>query len=433
MKKILSFALVFCMLLFCIPLSVACTEPPHPLMNLTIKNYSDYKELSIGYIIDNSNPSPQPQSANLAMQVMNTETLTSQGKKKVGLIGKHKNGYYEQLEFEEKKESEIIKTHYGLHGYLDEGPFLFLCYTTYSTGRKPVMGMQSVQGNQVYILLVDKASGKIFDVTEEPMNLLNEPAFYYTSNAFFSWTYKGLYKYTVENNILKRETILENHQSDFDDPLMVDRFNNVYFNSTEDYTKTYIITNQGQLKTLTNAKFAANNIMYVDNQWINENGELENATFIPTDFTNLKFKDYQHHIDFTILLHQEANTYYYRTGDHSDTIVKYTFLNDIEYTIEKIKFEKYSPNFSAISINKKLYFLSGTEIFYIDIDTGKANTIVSNYFFDQLYQNDTGDLVFEAIDAQLNQIKGTINPETDTTQIGVTKKEKNIFFRTAIN
>lgn len=434
MKKIFSFAVIFCLLLFCVPLSTACA-PPHPLMNLTIKNYSDYEELSIGYIEESTSPSASPQGNTLSMQVMNSETFANTGKKKVGLIGKHKDGYYKQLEFEEKQESDVIKHHYGLFGYMDVGPFLFLSYSIDSDGTNPRVGLRYGPYNERYTLLMDKASGKIFDVTNDNIWLYDGANYYYTTNAVIGWTsYNGLCKYTVENKMLKRETILEAPLNDFNPLIMVDRFGNIYIPS-RDNNYTYMITNKGQIKTILGASFAPNDIMYVGNQCFNENGELEEATFVPTDFTNLKFKHHQGDLDSNpIQLYQENNTYYYHdTQTNSNVIAKYTFFNDIEYSIDYIQLEKFVSNFNSIHIGKKLYFLSGTEIYYIDILSGKATTLVSDYFFNALYLNEVGDLVFDGLDSYLNKIKGTINPDDDSIQLGVTKKEKSIFFRTAIN
>ena len=420
MKKILSLALMGLMVL-CLPMMTACSG--HKTVNLTIANFANYDRLSVGY-------QNQIATASTLSTVEGTAD-TFATKKKLKLLGKHKDGYYEQVEFEEEQDGKTITKNYHINSIDDIGPFLFVGYTKHQPAELKLNLAHT--DNYSYVLALDKSTGKMFDISDYSIIISRVNSYSASPNALFTTgTSSGkttIIKMYVTNNTLHVEEILE-RPTDFNlDGWLVDKYNNMFFQSLQDDTKTYVLTSQGQLKTLTNATFAFNDIMYVGNQWVNANGELENATFVPDDFINLKVEaEMNYRCKF---LYQENNNFYYRNSTENK-IVKYSFTNDIEYSIEIIEMQNCLINNSGIAFDKKLYFRSGTEVFYVDITTGQAKTLSSDYFFNKLYiENDA--LIFEALDTYRNNVKGEIDPITDEVTIGVTPKQYEIFYIAALN
>ncbi|MBQ2713372.1 MAG: hypothetical protein IJF22_00200 [Clostridia bacterium] len=423
MKKIFSFAVILCMLIFCVPLSAACTPetPLHEKIDLTIKNYSNYDGLSIGF----QNQTMQGMSL---LSNESEETVNS----KLKLLGKHKDGYYEEIQFEEENDGEIITTQYNIHAIQDVGPFLFVGYTNYPNVTTLSYKINNSNYGTKYLYLIDKDSGKMFDITGHHINLYTHGMHCYSENALFCTfgDFAGITKLSVKNNLLNIEEFLDTSKLlSFEFPIMTDKFNHLYSTPKSGSNQRFMISSQGQLSQISNAQLGANNIMYIGNQWINENGELTTATFVPENFTNLR---HQSTIDANVtLLYQNNNTYYYRKNTENK-IIKYTFVNDIEYTIEEITMQNHIRGTNGVALGQKLYFLSETSIFYIDIPTGQQTTITSQYFFNKLYLNAENELIFEALDSSLNDVKGIINPD-DTIEVGITQKDFKIYFIAPIN
>lgn len=422
MKKIFSFAVIFCLLLFCVPLSTACAPetPLHEKIDLTIKNYSNYDGLSIGF----QNQTMQGMSL---LSNESEETVNS----KLKLLGKHKDGYYEEIQFEEEHDGEIITTQYNIHAVQDVGPFLFVGYTN-----NPIITALSSTINNTYnndyLYLIDKVSGKMFDFTEHKINLSTMGVYCASENTLFALSMSSeiVLKVYIKNAELCIEELFEPSKLlNFQYPIITDKYNNLYSTPASDSNECYMISAQGELKQLTNAKLAANNIMYVDNQWINERGELEEASFVPTNFVNLKTKEFGYAANNNFIF-KENNVEYYRKT--SGNIIKYTFTNNIEYNVEEIIIPTSLQQKNGLASSKKLYFLDETSILYIDVTNGNTTTITSHYFFNKLYLNAENELIFEALDSSLNDVKGIINPD-DTIEVGITQKDFKIYFIAPIN
>ena len=428
MKKILTLSLMICFVLACCPIFVACNAPLEPI-NLTIANYSKYQSLTVGV-------EAEPTSTVSGMSFMSNTTQN----KKPQLIGKRADGSFEKISFEEEQEGKTITNNYGIMSAYSMGDFLFLTYVRNYTGK--VYNEHSnlfSSDNSHYTFVLEKTSGKMFDITQENLEIsCGSSTSGVSENSFFatSWMKNKIFRYTIVDGQLEANEILDKNKfTDFGNEFFVDRYNNIYSKNG------YMISASGKMSSIsTSFKIAKNNIVYVDNKWVNATGELEDATFIPNDFTNLNYtytsysNQMSSFVNERFLVFKEGNVSYYRNYNESpdcSKIYKYEFINDIEYTVEVINLEQFETN-QGIILNDRIYFLNGTEVYYTNIKTGEATSISSEYFFNKIYTNNQGEIIFEGVDSYLDDVIGVISIN-DTVSVGVTPKQFEIYYIEAIN
>lgn len=411
MKKIITFVLPVLMLFVCF-FVVGCNSETGK-KDLTISNFESYESIAIGI----SNPQS---SLSSFVSTLNTQSDENKNNGKPILIGKTNDGFYKEIRFEE--DDSFIST-YGISAVQNLGQFLFLNYSQDYTGEVSNT-INNTSSDLQYVL--DTKSGKMFDITEEKINLYTSGCYAVNENAFYSFPSKtnnnSFYKYSIIDNQLKVQEIFNlNKFKDFGYLKDVDRYGNVY--STNDY----ILTVDGKLSKLDDPIILAkNNIAYINNtQWINSQGIVEKAQFVPNSFINIPEK---------YCIYKNNNVQYYRQPDtndnYSNLIIKYTFDNDIEYEVETIYMEDFEDN-SGVVIKNRIYFKSEADIFFINIENGLKTTIISDYFFNKIYSDNQNNLIFEGIDENLNNIVGIINWDNSVT-IGITPKQFEIYFIEAL-
>lgn len=90
-----------------------------------------------------------------------------------------------------------------------------------------------------------------------------------------------------------------------------------------------------------------------------------------------------------------------------------TFQDDIFYTITNIYLEDYSDEY--VVANDRIYFLDQAELFYVNIEDGVKTIVNSEYLFNHISSDSRGNVVFSAIDNNLNVVNGIINSDNTCT------------------
>ena len=426
MKKIVNFCLAFCLLFSCFAF-VGCNRGGLQNINLTIENFENYQSISVGV--------PKANMANVPAGV--ARLAEAKGKKaKPQLIGQRPDGSFETISFEEEEDGETLISNYGIRAVKEVGRFLVVEYKQNHSGE--VLDYINGWTDDSIFILLDKETGKMFDVTKYRLNVFTQGMYCASADSLFSNCNSGaICKFTVVDGQLEvKELIDESKVTVFNNTFISDRYGNLYS------VKGYMFSTAGKLSTFGEFEIAQNGIVYCGDQWVNAEGELEEATFIPTDMTTVSYLTEQRSLSFCYrgnesLVYQEGNTYYYRDSTNSsynmgyDKIYKYTFKNDIEYTLEVISMQKYKAN-KGVIIGERIYFLDETEIYYINIKDGQYTSLVSEYFFNKLWTDNQGGVLFEGVDEYLNDVTGEIAPD-GTTTIGITPKNYEIYYISPIN
>lgn len=446
MKKILSKMLTFVFVIVAIFSSAiflsSCGSSNDE--DLTIKNYSDYISISAG--IENSNYSAS-----------NKVKTMSSSNQKPQLIGQRKDGTFEKIKFVDDKK---IEASYGIRAIQNLGDFVLIQYYKYESGETisvyDTICFQPARINTYITFALNKTTGKMFNITKYAITagawqsqfgcsecIANCYGYASFDNGFYAVGHKYLtnehcfiLKFTQVNDELEVKEVVDTQKLNTRQ-FFSDKYGNLF-----DTLNNRMITAQGILKKdiSSDVKLAMNGIAYLGNQWFNAQGELEEATFVPENFINptLGISSYYYEdrfYGFYDLITKDGQTEYYRmtrSQDNQDKIYKFTFTNEIEYSVEIITLEKYEKNDNGLIMGNKLYFLNNNEVYYVNIDDGTSKTLSSNYAFSKIYTDNQGNVIFEGLDENLNDITGIINSD-DSIKIGVTPKKYNIYYIEAIN
>lgn len=416
MKK----SLIVCVVFIFAVIAVFFGGCDEKLNNLKIANYLNYESIAVG-----------TKGQLYTQKSFNALKVKNESKNKPVLIGKNKNGYYEQIVFEGNKG---FTDKYNVSFVQDSNSFLFIGYTKNYDG--PVY--KSLNNSQSdYRLVLDKRSGKLYDITDYEINIYSNGVYGFTDDAFYCLVRINnkdkLFKFSVVDEMLQAEELFDYEKVGvFNLIYGIDRYGNIYFDSK------YMLTANGQLIKLNGkVKLGMNNIAYIGDQWVNSDGELEPASFVPNDFTNLSLLIDVAQNAKTFCIYEDGNTSYYRlpfeNNDSIDmgVIYKYEFLDNIRYTVQKIKLSKFEKN-EGIILKDRIYFQNANEVYYVNIKDGSYNIINSEYVFNTIYSNNQGEIIFEGVDSYLNDVVGVINYDNSIT-VGVTQKEYNIFYEMPIN
>lgn len=415
MKKFLVISFLVCLMIVC-PMMVACSGEQLPL-SLTIANFDNYQSISVG--VENT------QSSRVLLSNGNNQ------KRKPHLVGKRKDGSFEKISFEEQKDGQKIVNNYGIVAIKNVGSFFILKYALGYTGE--VSNEISSWGSGDILYALHKKSGKMFDISNNPVNVFTRGVYCVSGDdSFFALELLGdkkISKFSVVDGELEVKEVLDLSKFNaFSCQFVADKYGNMFSRNG------YILTTQGELSVFdTDVKIAKNGIAYVGNKWVTAEGVLEDAEFVPNDMTNLNFAD-DYYGEEKYLVYQEANTSYYRstqTSEQSGKIYKYTFTNEIEYTLEIINLQKYEDK-TGVIIKDRIYFLDSTEIYYVNVNDGSFVSISSDYFFNKIYTDNQDNIIFEGIDNYLNDVVGIVS-QNDIVSVGITPKQFEIFYISPIN
>lgn len=423
-NKIFSVCLMLSFIITCSLSFFACNDNK-PLLNLSIANYAHYESIVIGShnnLLDSYSVSTN--NKKLAKSQSNNQ--------RPQLLGKLTNGEYKEVDFEEDTD---LTSYYAISAVKNLNDFLILVYSKDYYG--DVKTEIQTYSSDDYMLALYKPTGKIFDITQYKINVYTQGIYSISNNSFFTISNDSRFilKFTVINNKLEIKEIVDRTKvSAFNSYYISDKYGNIYsLKGNQDYQ--YMITTKGLLKKLDeNIKIGVNGIAYINNKWINAQGELEDATFIPTDWINPLMNNFGFQ-GYNNLIYKENNDFYYRltlsNGEKSNEIIKISFKDDIQYTIEKIQLEKYEKD-SGVIVRDRIYFLKDSEVYYVNIKDGSYISLNSDYLFNKIYTNNQGDIIFEGVDNYLNEITGVIL-QNGSIVIGIEPKEYTIFYVDSLN
>ena len=414
MKKFLTIGLLICFMLLGSFTLVGCNSSKHSDLNLTISNYESYTSLSVG-TVNNS--------------TMRTNAMTSASNKdhkKTYLLGKDEEGHLRKIDFEEDK---TFTESYNVVAVKDLGNFLILLYSShYVDNIAQEINSYSLSD---YFFALYKPTGKMYDITKYQVNVYTMGVYSATDNSFYSIIRKNqdtiICQFSVENNILQvKERFNTSLVLDFGATFMADKYGNIFStHNGASYVSRYIITANDKIKKLdVKVDIAINGIAYTKNGYFNENGDLIYTDRIPS-LKNPYFVN-KSYVGNKFLIYTNDNASYFRQVNNSSydmpgEIIKCEFHSDNTFTITSIQMEKFEKN-SGIVIKDRIYFLNGSEIYYINITDGSYTSITSEYIFNKMYTDNQDTIIFEAVNEDMDLIVGTISYDGNIS-IGVQEKE----------
>ena len=284
------------------------------------------------------------------------------------------------------------------------------------------------------LYLIDNRTGKMYDIGEKSeINLsihqylvesqISSDSYYTTGKKKTDETdsISDLYRISVENGLLKIEECLDLDKLGYYS-FIADSYNNLYIGNT--YQIHYVdvgkgdsfnckyLYKDGTIRPFEHKIYKANNgyvYNYDTNQQVNENGEFVSTNFAPT------YKTYFYGAN--LIYEDENSQYYYRTSGsgtsntavNHDIVYKLTKINDIEFECTPICLPDYEKEYSVA--NGKIYFLDQNEVYYVDLYTSEKTTLSSNYIFNKIYSDRQGNIIFEGINYNLDDVIGTILPD----------------------
>ena len=422
MKKILTVCLLCCLLFVGTFTLVGCNNSnEHKDMNLSISNYENYTSLSVGqinetYTMQNSN------SLSISM-------MSNKKNKKTYLLGKDKDGSFKKIDFNEN--NQFIER-YNVVAVKDIGNFLILLYSQNFVDN--VATEITGYGFDDYFFALYKPTGKLFDITKYHINVFTMGVYSAYGNSFFSISYKNndeiIYQFSVENNILKiEERFNMSLVSDFGVTFITDKYGNIFstHNGATNISR-YIITANGKIQKLNeNVNIAVNGVAYTNNAYFDENGNLIETEQIPSlinpYYINKSF------VGNKFLIYSNNNVSYFRqisnsSSDRPGEIIKCEFNSDNSYTITTIEMQKYEKD-NGVIIKDRIYFLNGSEIYYVNIIDGTYNSISSDYIFNKMYTDNQDSIIFEAINENMDIVIGNISYDGNIS-VGIQEKEYSV-------
>lgn len=283
--------------------------------------------------------------------------------------------------------------------------------------------------NRFVVYLLDKKTGKIYELLDDNSDIIY-PTFCKSYGEESSWfvtdNYAGFEDYKVSPDEVspdgKRTVTITNYRMSIEEEeLKLEKLqSNAVFNDWESggrhdrygncYSKNgkYLINNNGQLKSIGDGSdcfMGMNDIFYVGDQWVDENGDLEAASFLPQGPNKTVNAS-------SPLVKTVDNVEYYFVSAMS--VSKVTYLSDdrIEYTIEKIDLEDFSEWKAQFYIsNGRILFLSGSAIAYFTPEDGKRHILSDQYFYNSMTVRLDGTVLFTAVDSNFNVVEGAILPD----------------------
>ncbi len=437
LTKYIVFFLIAIMLVSTAFVFSGCNRPNYD--NLSIKNWDNYVAIGAGTISQSSQTARVATTASMSNGVYATNNTQD-----TRLIGLTTSGIYQQIEFADANGNTTTQT----MSVVNYKAFVPMTFVQFTEGAVAEVGDFSNYVNFEYdpLYVIDNFTGKIYHLGEHFYQLrlgytdetiASNDAVYLqgvtlddTSNGY---TYgEGatdyLYKLSFSDGNLVVEKCIDNSKLNYSSYL-VDKYNNVFLTDSNNDAK--YLYREGTIKIWEHSIYRGmNGIVYSGSQWVNAEGELESATFVPTTTTYFPGSD---------LIYQNGNEFYYyrqkftSNYDERNTIHKITKIDEVQYEYTAITMQDWSDDYAVV--NEKLYCLDidENEIFYIDIPTGQKYLIPNNnYVFNKIYADKQGNIIYEGVNLNLDNVTCTITPEGNITE-NVVDNGYQIFYITPIN
>lgn len=409
---------------------------------LYIVNFDKYSAIGSGSQISNSDK-------------VNADTLRliSNSSEKNYLLGVDQYGNVEKLKFalrnnkntvkEETEPEEIVQSDWRVIGIKILDRFIIVDFIIYDSdfyAAKYII--DNTTGIMYSLNIIEEGIAFISDYTQFFENEGTDREQSEDSIYFFSGftnindvrNVNKVFRAHVENDELVVEEIYNKDMGLACSTYFVDKYNNFYirpYYSQYLYTKvSYCISNNKLLRIDTDLRKDVNGIVYTQDgtKQVNEYGELVDSTFsgehmwlAPTD-----------------LVKKNGNIAYYYRAEVSksnqiitglDFIYKVTWLDDINYTFEKIyiqNWENMNPK-QYVTTSDYIYFRSDEKIFKTEIATGLTVELVSEYYFTDINTDNLGNVSFVALNIDMQNVYGIINNNGDI-DIDVQNREFRIYY-----
>lgn len=404
------------------------------LANFHIANWSKYKAIGAGI---------EKKSSSRA--AISTDPVSR-------LVGITEDGIYETVTFNDE-EGNLVEQKMNLAGFKAFEKFTFIAFSFEDVKE---IGAFDNRGPNTPDYVLYNPTGKIYSLDMfEDINLFTHSVYDESENEFFffgrtkndnsseSW----IYELSVEDEKLAVRKRIDTEKINGWRMLAADRFGNLYSYTNNLDFFNYILTKEGELKTLDGGFYKGmNNIVYelkmnewnhpegYKSNWINSEGILEPASFTPENYfyKGISYTDAETYK--TRILKKENYSYYVDWPTEGMKIIEIAFLDDegICYSYKEVLLTFATGTY--LVANERLYFLDNDKIFYVDIKKmdGVKHTITSAYFFKTITADKLGNIYFTGVDSKLNDITGKIDI-SDNVEVTKTETSFEIIYLNPVN
>ena len=413
--------------------------PKFNLNNMYITNFEDYVALG---------------SATDANSTGAGSMISSNAKKnKKYLVGMKANGEIEKIKVSTEKDGKEEPINWNLRSIHTFNNYTLASFCNPSYDYPNMIEDYIISKGKHSTVIIDNKTGKIYALDE----MFDTYTAIGTEVYPFVYSYDGLessdsiiflatkyyaddfveifYRATIENSDLKVEKLFETSYSsnmvDFLNHLtFTDKYNNIFLSNENHYNNHgpyhYVVTADGHLKSLNGVSIirCLNGIAYTtDGQYyINEDGEFKTNTF--ANYNLSISKDY--------LVKTVGNVQYYYKGKNQ--ITKVTWTNDIEFAYEILTIDDVSSTSDVdyVLTADKIFIRQNESIFYVNITDGQTSELVSDYFFTSIDTDNLGNVIFTALNSQMQTVNGIIKND-NSININVAPREYIVHYIKPIN
>lgn len=352
------------------------------------------------------------------------------------LIGFKEDGSVEPLAFKSQS-GGTVKSKLYLVAFLDYDRYAFIVLD--QSPHHEVLTNQTL--NYIHALggdyfgdmatyLIDKKTGKLYQINHKvDVFLVSERNAWETNGVFYAVNYHsewnntypdpGLRAFSItENGQLKIQTFL--HNEDFSEP-WADRFGNILYKSHNSY---YVLSKDNRIKLITSQEHQLyrgfNGILYfsettpdspsADVKYINENGDLTSAEYVPPNLSSVGNFVYQ----FPALIHK-ANRFY-------STGITISWLKYLDEERMEYEWDTY-PVITDGSIGSGgdyVFWIENATIQTLNTITKEVSTIpmkngADDVYVEKLFQGGDGKVYFYGKDQSRAKIEGILSEDLTYT------------------
>lgn len=420
---------------------------------LYIADYQNYDAIGLGSLTADDAVTT-PHALNAA-----SLSATSNRPHKKYLIGKTKDGRVKKLDFTATKDGPAAKTQDEQSGNITK-VYSFTNFTFFQWGGyDPGEGLLQYAVNGVresVIYVIDHRSGKIFALWDTGIadiiwryaskygdyTLESDDYLYFIarSRASANGDNSAFWRLSIVDETLRCEKVIDQDQLAFNvNQTFVDRYGNLYLaDKNYDSPKYRLISPNNTIKLLsTSIRLATNRVVYTydKTQKVDATGNLVANTFTDVNLFYLAPENRVKtvgNVDYYYGMYQTNGGGYYPdleldqhySSARQRNIIAVTWLDaqHEQFTYAIVPPTLFTSSAEVpqdyVATNDYIYFRDGDKIFSVTITDGTKQDLSTGYLFNSIYTDNLGNVVFEALDKNMNNIKGTIdnNGDIDITQ-----------------
>jgi len=400
--------------------------------NMVISNISSYQALGV---------------ASNEFELNSAKGFNSNKNKKhkhAKLYGLKQDNSYEEITFEHKN-GEKTEQKWNVVYFMSFGNYSFITYSTNSEYKQQLDRIELPNYDSTKTYIIHHSTGKIYSTKDIfPFYTIFTANITYNDNILYiiddlgEWDYsnnsftKDLYKLSIENEQLKIEKLVSSTQLMFTPyNTIVDNYGNIalqnensnHMTQNGSYYYSYVITNNKTLKAHDEPVSlfkSINGYIYSDDLTLklNENGELVTNTD-SIYYVNNQQVEYVTTID---------NTDYYYDGD----LYKITWEGDTNFERQILYLSSYNLSPNYVFTANRIYFLHQQNISYLNLLNMEQSTLISYYVFYSISSDNQGNVYFEALNDQLQDVSGIIKND-GSIDISVSENNFTVIYISPIN